>query len=108
MRELTPVNTALNAPLLIMGVEKRLMLMNILITFLLLAAGHFHLTVCAVAGSLFVALHRIGMRLTQLDPNIALIFKRTTRYLKQSHYPAIGSPQAQFSWDVQSITRPRV
>ena len=105
--QLTPVNTALCTPLLVMGVEKRLMLVNILIQFLLLAAGHFHLFVCLASSILFIMLHRLCIQLTRMDPNIAIVFKRATRYLKQTSYPAISSPNARLGWDVISILRPR-
>ena len=104
---ITPINTALQAPILFAGVEKRLMLLNALLCFPLIAASHFHLASIWLAVLLFIVLHSLFIILTQYDPMMAVIFKRATRYVLYPFFPAVSHPSQLSSYPILTVTRPR-
>lgn len=89
---LYPVNRATIRPLLIAGVEKRLMLLNALLSFPLVAATHFMLPAALLGVVVFVLIHFILVMVSKHDPCCGLLFRRSTRFLWQRYYPAVSHP----------------
>lgn len=88
------LNRATVKPLLIAGVEKRLMMLNVLFNFPLVAAGHFHCSAVSVGIGCFIVFHLLFMPLSKTDPHFAKVFKRNTRYAFRAYFPALGHPRS--------------
>lgn len=101
------VNKAMMRPLLIGGVEKRLMLMNSLLSFALVAATHFHFPVCLMGVGLFIVLHIVFRFISKHDPQVMTLFKRSTRYIVRPYFPAKSHAVMLEIWPVNSISRLR-
>jgi type IV secretory pathway TrbD component len=84
------VNRALHRPMLIAGVEKRLAIANALLSFPLIAATHFKIPACFIGIIIYCIVHAILIKLSAFDPEIGLLFKRSTRYLSPHFFPAIS------------------
>lgn len=87
-----PVNKALVRPLLIAGVEKKLAVLNLLLCLPLVAATHFKWPYCFVGGVVFGVLHALLRLVSQYDPHLGKLFKRSTRYSLQCYFPAKSHP----------------
>lgn len=84
------VNRALLRPILFVGVEKRLMMINMLTCFPLVAMTHFKLSACLLSIVLFSVIHLIFRHINREDPHVANLLKRASRYYWQSYYPALS------------------
>ena len=102
-----PTNRALIRPILIGGVERRLVFLNGLLSFPLIAATHFRLPAALLGIGFFVGFHVLLILVTKYDPCMGSIFKRNTRYIRQQYYPARSHVLFSSGWAVQSITLPR-
>lgn len=101
------VTRALWRPVLVAGVEKRLVALNALLSFLLVAATHFHIPLCFLGVGFFVLLH-IGLRwVSHYDPQLGALFKRNTRYVWRPYFPAKSHPRITKVRTVKTLTRPR-
>lgn len=89
---MAPINKAMLRPLLIAGVEKRLVVLNSVLCFPLIAATHFHFPSCLIGALLFVVLHRLLIIASKHDPQLSLLIKRASRYAWESYYPAKSHP----------------
>lgn len=101
------VNQAIHRPILIGGVEKSLFMGNAFLLYLLLAAIRFHVLpgLCCVFFSM--CLHALLRLVTKHDPQIAVLFKRATRYWKKSFFPAVSHPLQSDAWPVTSVAEKR-
>ncbi len=84
------VNRALLRPILFAGVEKRLMMINILVCFPLVAMTHFKLPACFLGGILFSMLHLLFCHINRDDPHVANLLKRSSRFFWQGYYPPLS------------------
>src|SRR5690606_35273111 len=100
-------NKAMMRPLLVAGVEKRLVLFNALISFPLIAATHFHVPACFLGVAFFVVVHVLLRLVSKRDPYIGLIFKRSTRYSLRAYFPAKSHPLMLTTWAVSTISKSR-
>lgn len=103
---LLPVNRAMLKPLMVAGVEKRLALGNALLSFPLVAATHFKLPFCLVGVGFFVGLHFLLVMVSQQDPHLGKLFKRSTRYSLRAYFAAKGHPLSLPGWKVKTIALP--
>jgi type IV secretory pathway TrbD component len=101
------INKATNRPLLVMGVEKRLAMVNAIIGFSLVAAAHFKMPASLVGVGIYCIFHGLLVLVSKQDPMIAKLFKRSTRYSLRCYFPAKSHPLRLQSWPVLSISRPR-
>lgn len=97
-----PINKAMMRPIMIAGVEKRLALLNALLSFPLIAATHFHIPACFFGLGFYVFLHLILRMITKYDPQFGKLFQRSTRY-SQGYFPAMSHPGMMEIWKVKSI-----
>jgi len=101
------VNRAINRPILIGGVEKSLLVGNIFLTYLLLAACRFHLMASLLCAAFFMVMHALLRVVSKHDPHFAVLFKRSTRYLRRPYFPAISHPLQTQLWPIISVSVPR-
>ncbi len=101
------VNKAMMRPILILGVEKRLFLLNGLLSFPLIAATHLAIPACFVGVGFFLVCHLILRQVSQADPFLGVLFKRSTRYIWQAYFPAKSHPSAAVRWHLQSVSCPK-
>lgn len=85
------VNTALSRPLLIAGCEKRLAIVNALVSFTLVGATYLHFPTCLMGVGFYFVLHAGLMVLAKVDPFIGVVFQRAQRYLNRPLYLARSS-----------------
>lgn len=97
------VNQALSRPLLIGGVEKSLVMVNAMITYLLLAASHFHYLADIVGAVVCLILHSLMRMISKHDPFFATIIRRNGRYWKRPYFPAKSHPSQTATWPVYSV-----
>ena len=100
------VNKALLRPLLIAGVEKRLMLANATLCFPLIAATKFHFPACLVGFGIFAVIHGVLILVAKHDPNLGQVIRRATRYISQSYYPARSHPLKTYPRPIKTVSRP--
>ncbi len=98
-----PINKAMLRPLLVAGVEKRLVVLNSVLCFPLVAATHFHFPSCLMGIVLFVVLHRLFVVASKYDPHLSLLIKRASRYAWKPFYHAKSHPNKTDLRAVQSI-----
>ncbi len=89
---MVPINKAMLRPLLIAGVEKRLLVLSSVLCFPLVAATHLHFPSCLIGIVLFVVLHRLLMKVSKHDPQLGLLIKRASRYAWKPFYYAKSHP----------------
>ena len=75
------VNGALSRPLLLVGCERRLAMVNALLSFTLIAATYLHFPQCLIGVGVYVFLHGVLVMLAKYDPLFGVVFQRATRYL---------------------------
>ena len=102
------VNKSLLRPLLIAGVEKRLMLANAALCFPLVAATKLHFPACLVGFGVFALIHCVLIVVAKHDPNLGQVIRRATRYIAQSYYPARSHPQKINVRPIKTVARPWV
>ncbi len=101
-----PVNKAMIRPVMIAGVEKRLALLNALLSFPLIAATHFHLPWCFLGLGFYGVMHIVFRMITKADPLLAHLFKRSTRYSIKAYFPAKSHPSMTSCWKIITLSRP--
>ena len=101
------VTRSLCRPVLIAGVEKPLLLLNVLLSFLLLAATHFHLPWCLLSVGFFLCLHVLLRRVSQYDPQLGALFKRSTRYVWRPYCPAKSHVRTTAIGIIKTVSRQR-
>lgn len=101
------VTRSLCRPVLVAGVERPLLILNALLSFLLLAATHFQLPWCLLSVGFFIALQLVLRRVSQHDPQLGALFKRSTRYVWQPYFPAKSHVRMTSVRTIKSISRPR-
>lgn len=101
-----PVNAALIRPLLIAGVERRLFLLNAMIAWVMIYASHIQLWVVFSSALMFIFAHFILLRVSKIDPMLATLFKRSTRYSIRAYFPAISHPSMTELFKIHSVSRP--
>ncbi len=101
-----PVNKALIRPLMVAGVEKRLAVLNALISFPLVAATHFHLPTCFIGVGVYVLIHFLLVLVSKSDPHLGKLVKRSTRYLWRSYFPAKSHPSMTSLFKIKTVSRP--
>lgn len=100
------VNKALIRPLMMAGVEKRLALLNALLSFPLIAATHFRIPACFIGIGFFIALHFLLVLVSKSDPHLGKLFKRSTRYSWRSCFPAKSHPSMTSVFKIKTVSRP--
>ena len=103
---LTPINKASIRPLLIAGVEKRFVMVNALLSFLLVAGTHFHLPACLIGVGFFGVMHFLLAMINKRDPHLGQIIKRASRYSLRSYFPAKSHPLMLDLWAIKTVSRP--
>lgn len=98
-----PINKAMLRPLLIAGVEKRLVVFNSVLCFPLVAATHLHFPSCLIGIMLFVVLHRLLVIVSKYDPQLGFLIKRASRYAWRPFYLAKSHPNKTDIRSVKSI-----
>ena len=83
------VRKALTQPILVLGTEKPLLILNITLCACIVMASRFTWPAFFVL-PLFVILHGICITVSKSDPRAISIFKRSTRY-SQGYYPPVKS-----------------
>jgi len=101
----TSIPHALVKPMLIMGVEKRLMLINAMTSFLLVASTRLQLPASLLGVAFFVMMHALLAMLAKYDPYMGVLFRRATRYSLQAYYPAVASVYAERALPVETVSR---
>lgn len=101
---LVDVNRALLRPILLAGVEKRLMMANILLCFPLVAMTHFNIIVCLFTSILFGILHLLCQAINRDDPHVSNLLKRFSRYCWQGYYPPLSHVHHQPFYVVKTIS----
>lgn len=94
---------AINQPLLLIGVEKRLAIVNLTIGFSLVAATHFQLPASMIGISITCIIHGLLMLVSKHDPMMGKLFKRSTRYCWQCYFPAKCHPLTLTSFSVHTL-----
>ena len=82
------INTALMRPVLIAGAEKKLVIANALLSFLLINASAFHFPAVLLGIFSFMAGHVLLVLLAKHDPIVGALFKASMRYQAKRYYPA--------------------
>lgn len=100
------VNKALMRPLMIGGVEKRLVFANALLSFPLLASTHFHFPACLLGFIFFIGMHFVLLLVSKHDPYLGKLFKRSTRYSLRAYFPAKSHPLMTEIWSIKTVSRP--
>jgi len=100
-----PVNQALSRPLLIAGCEKRLAMLNALLSFLLVAATYLHFPQCFIGVGVYLLLHGVLVIVAKYDPLFGTIFQRATRYFWRPEFLAKSHITAKTLWSVFSLPR---
>ena len=103
---ITPMNKASIRPLLIAGVEKRFVMVNALLSFLLVAGTHFHLPACLIGVGFFIVMHILLAMMNRGDPHLGQVLKRASRYAWRSYYPAKSHPLLLDLWVIKTVSRP--
>jgi len=101
------VNKAMMRPLLIAGVEKRLILLNALLSFPLVAATRLHVPACFIGVGFFMLMHLLLRLVSKRDPHLGQLFKRSTRYSLCAYFPAKSHPLMVELWFIKSVSRPK-
>ena len=83
------IRKALTQPILVLGTEKPLLILNVTLCVCIVMASRFTWPAFFVL-PLFVILHGICITVSKSDPRAITIFKRSTRY-SQGYYPAVKS-----------------
>ena len=100
------VNKAMMRPMMIANVEKRLVMVNALLSFPLVAATHFHFPAVFLGIGFFLISHFILIRVSKYDPMLGQLIKRSTRYAWRSYFPAVSHPNFKPSGKIKSLSRP--
>lgn len=100
------INKALMRPLMIGGVEKRLVVANALLSFPLVASTHFHFPAVFLGVVFFIALHFVLIRVSKWDPHLGKLVKRCTRYSMNAYFPAKSHPLMTDFWKIKTVSRP--
>lgn len=100
------VNKATIRPILVAGVEKRLTMVNALISFPLIASAHFHLPASLIGVAFFVVMQFILRIVSKSDPMLSTLFKRSTRYSMKPYFPAKSHPLMTQIRKIKSVSRP--
>lgn len=100
------VNKALMRPLMIGGVEKRLVFANAFLSFPLFASTHFHFPACLLGLGFFMAMHFMLLLVSKSDPYLGKLFKRSTRYSLRAYFPAKSHPLMTDIWPIKTVSRP--
>ncbi len=100
---MVPINKAMLRPMLVAGVEKRLVMLNSVLCFPLVAATHFHFPSSLMGIVLFVVLHRLLVVASKYDPQLGLLIKRASRYAWRPFYFAKSHPNKTDIRAVKSI-----
>ena len=100
------VNKSTIRPLMIAGVEKRLVFGNALLSFPLIASTHFHIPVCFIGVGFFIIVHVVLMWVSKHDPYLGKLFRRSTRYSIRPYFPAKSHPLMFNFWKVNTVSRP--
>lgn len=100
------VNKALMRPLMIGGVEKRLVFANALLSFPLAASTHFQFPACLVGFIFFNVMHFLLLLVSKSDPYLGKLFKRSTRYSLRTYFPAKSHPLMTEIWPINTVSRP--
>lgn len=87
-----PINKALLRPLLIAGVEKRLVVLNSVICFPLVAATHLHFPSALFGVILFAVIHALLTLVTKKDPHLGQLIRRASRYALRPYFYAKSHP----------------
>ena len=98
------VNKSLMRPMMVAGVEKKLFFANILISFPLIAATHFHLPASLIGLGFFVLTHVFLRMVSQYDANLGKVFKRSTRYRR--YIPPVSHLLSQSERKIKTVSRP--
>ena len=80
------VKQALTVPLLVMGTEKPLVVLNATLCLAYILASHMGIA-AFIAPVLFLFIHGLCVRISKHDPCMMRVFKRSTRY--KGYYPAV-------------------
>jgi type IV secretory pathway TrbD component len=81
------IRKALTQPILVMGTERPLLILNITMCFCYVLGTRF--SWYAIWGViLFLVIHSLCLMITKHDPRAVAVFKRSTRY--RGFYPATG------------------
>lgn len=104
-RTVLPINKAMIRPVMIMGVEKRLAVLNALLSFPLIAATHFKIPQCFIGLVFYVLMHMIFRLLSKSDPHLGKLFKRSTRYSVKAYFPAHSHPNMTEIWKLSTLPR---
>lgn len=100
------VNKALIRPLMMAGVEKRLALLNALISFPLVAATHFRMPMCFMGIGFYILMHFLLVFVSKSDPHLGKLFKRSTRYSLTPYFPARSHPWMTAVYKIKTVSRP--
>lgn len=86
------IRKALTQPILTMGTEKPLLIMNIVLCLVLAMASRFSWP-AFFSIPLFVIIHGFCMMASKHDPRAVEVYRRSTRY-SQGFYPALAGKKA--------------
>lgn len=89
---MSTINKALLRPILIAGVEKRLVLLNSLLCFPLVAATRFHFPSCLLGVVLFAVFHTLLTQVSKHDPYLGQLIQRASHYLMNPVFYAKSHP----------------
>ncbi len=100
-----PINKATLRPLLIAGVEKRLLLLNATLCFPLIAATRLKMPAVFIGVMLFAVIHLCLIKVSKYDPQIGLVFKRATRFSFKPFFPAMAHVSHQSTRKVMTLSK---
>lgn len=100
-----PINKAMIRPVMIMGVEKRLALLNALLSFPLVAATRFQIPECLFGLIFYALMHCVFRMISKSDPHLGKLFKRSTRYSSKAYFPAHSHPSMTSIWKLSTLPR---
>lgn len=97
-----PIKRALTKPVLVLGTEKVLVVLNATLCMAYALASHFTWVVAFVP-VLFIFIHGFCMAISHHDPRMIAIFKRSTRYkqgpfyCRRAFFPALRSIESTYA-----------
>ncbi|OGT50856.1 MAG: hypothetical protein A3F17_09320 [Gammaproteobacteria bacterium RIFCSPHIGHO2_12_FULL_41_15] len=101
---MTSVNKALLRPLLIAGVEKRLLVLNSIICFPLVAATHLHFPSALLGFFLFSIIHALLIQVSKKDPHLGKLMRRSSRYIFRPYFYAKSHPLQCAIWPIKTVS----